>query len=164
MGTHVRIAALPVALAALACLACGRDSHFPTAPGLGTGTGNAFDACTPDVTAPSISSVTASRGPLWPPNHKFVAITIGVAATDDCSPVTSRITSVASNEPVNGRGDGNTAPDWIVTGPLTVLLRSERSGLGSGRVYTIAIAASDAAGNTSTGATTVTVPHDQGKR
>lgn len=163
MVSPLRFTACVAILAATAALGCGRDSRNPTAPISGNGTGNAFDACNPDVAAPSIASVSANRASLWPPNHKMVAITVGVAATDDCSPVTSRITGVTSNEPVNGRGDGNTAPDWIVVGPLTVLLRSERSGLGSGRVYTISIAATDAAGNASTGTTTITVPHDQGQ-
>ncbi len=39
------------------------------------------------------------------------------------------------------------------------LLRSERSGKGSGRVYTITYSATDASGNTTVGQATVTVPH-----
>jgi hypothetical protein len=70
------------------------------------------------------------------------------------------ITSVQSNEPVNGLGDGDTAPDWQITGNHTVSLRAERSGKGSGRIYTITIQATDAAGNMSTPQTvTVKVPH-----
>lgn len=60
-------------------------------------------------------------------------------------------------------GGGDTPPDWVITGPLTVDLRAERSGKGSGRVYTITVECSDASGNTATKTVTVTVPHDQGK-
>src|SRR5688572_21936460 len=41
---------------------------------------------------------------LWPPNHKFRLVTLSGA-----SGIT--ITSVKQDEPVNGTGDGNTAPD-----------------------------------------------------
>lgn len=43
-------------------------------------------------------------------------------------------------------------------------LRTERSGRGSGRTYTITIAATDISGNTSTAAVNITVPHDMAKK
>ena len=70
---------------------------------------------------------------------------------------------MTSSEPVNGHGDGNTSPDWRITGDLTVDLRAERSGPGKGRVYTIKVEISDAAGNKVTRNVTVLVPHDMGK-
>ena len=78
-----------------------------------------------------------------------------------CGVVEYRV--VSSNEPVNGTGDGDTAPDWVITGNLTVDLRAERSGTGSGRVYTITVRCTDASGNSSTKTVTVTVPHDRRK-
>ena len=69
-----------------------------------------------------------------------------------------------SNEPVNGAGDGNTAPDWVITGDLAVDLRAERAGPGNGRIYTIEVEVTDAAGHKVTRETTVKVPHDLGKR
>jgi hypothetical protein len=91
----------------------------------------------------------------------MVAVSIAVAATDDTDPSpVSHIVSVSSNQPPNGDGDGNTAADWQITGPLTVNLRAERAARGD-RVYTIAIATSDASGNTSTACIDVRVPHDQ---
>jgi hypothetical protein len=56
-----------------------------------------------------------------------------------------------------------TAPDWQVgPGPLELSLRAERSGGGTGRVYTIEVTCRDASGNTSQATGTVSVPHDQG--
>jgi hypothetical protein len=116
-----------------------------------------------DTVPPVITKVTASPNTLWPPNHKMVAITVTAKVTDNCSPTTWKIISVKSNESVNGLGDGNTSPDWQITGNHTVSLRAERSGMGHGRVYTITIQASDAAGNLSDPMTvTVTVPKSQG--
>ena len=78
-----------------------------------------------DATPPVISSVTPSKGMLWPPNHKMVNVTLAVSATDNPGPPACSITGVSSNEPVNGGGDGNTAPDWSIVGPLSVDLRAE---------------------------------------
>lgn len=118
-----------------------------------------------DTTAPVISSVTPSIGSLWPPNHKMVGVTIAAVATDNSgqAPVCS-IASVSSNEPINGTGDGDTGPDWDITGPLSVNLRAERAGGGSGRVYTATVTCVDAANNSASAATQVVVPHSQGKK
>jgi hypothetical protein len=61
-------------------------------------------------------------------------------------------------------GDGNTAPDWVITGDLTVKHRAERSGKGSGRIYMITVKCADSSENSSTDTVTVTVPHDKGKK
>jgi hypothetical protein len=116
-----------------------------------------------DFTPPVISAISARPNVLWPPNHKMAPVTVAVSASDNCdtAPV-CKITSVSSNEPENGRGDGDTAPDWEITGDLILNLRAERSGNGSGRIYTITVICSDTSGNTSLGTATVSVPHDQG--
>lgn len=113
---------------------------------------------------PIITQVTPSRGFLWPPDHKMVPVSFAVAVTDnlDPGPVCS-ITGIASNEPLDGMGDGNTPSDWNITGPLTVELRAERSGGAAGRVYTATIACVDASGNRATATSYVTVAHDLGK-
>jgi len=160
------IAALGIAVVAAACSADGaRATTGPeTALNGGEGFGAAAAACTPDVTPPTIGSMSASPNVLWPPNHKFVPVTITTAVSDACDPAPRcAISSVSSSEPVNALGDGNTSPDWIVTGASTLLLRAERSGTGTGRVYTVGTTCTDAAGNGTTGSTTVLVPHDQGK-
>jgi hypothetical protein len=115
-----------------------------------------------DTTPPIIESFSVSPNVLWPANHKMVAVTLGVTVSDNCDTAPkSKIVSVTSNEPVNGTGDGDTAPDWEITGDLTVNLRAERSGKGSGRVYTVTVLCTDAYGNSSTGTINITVPHDK---
>jgi hypothetical protein len=89
----------------------------------------------------------------------MVPVTVTTAAADGCGAATCMIASVTSNEPVNGGGDGDTGTDWQITGPNTVALRAERSGNGSGRVYTLTVRCTDPAGNASTGTTTVAVAH-----
>jgi hypothetical protein len=116
-----------------------------------------------DTTPPVITSVTTSTSSLWPANHKMVSVAVTASATDETSAVTTRILSVTSNEPDNGQGDGDTANDIVITGPMTVKLRAERSGKGNGRVYAITVEAEDGAGNTSTAVVNVTVAKSQGK-
>jgi hypothetical protein len=117
-----------------------------------------------DTTPPIITSVSANPDVLWPPDHKLVPVTVHAVATDACGPASWKIVSVMSNEPAIGKGDGKTSPDWLITGPHTVSLRAERSGKGSGRIYSIYIQAADAAGNLSSKSVVqVTVPHSQGK-
>ena len=114
-----------------------------------------------DTTAPTISTVTATPDQLWAPNHKMVPVTLTVSVEDICSSTTCQIVSVASNQPINGIGDGNTTPDWTITGPLTLELRAERAGPLQDRVYTVTVACGDGSGNTSTKSVAVTVPHAQ---
>jgi hypothetical protein len=117
-----------------------------------------------DTTPPEIHSATATPSTLWSPNHKMVPVTVAVDVSDICDAnPTCRIASVASNEPVNGKGDGNTDPDWRITGALTLELRAERAGPGAGRVYTVTVQCTDASGNAATRDVLVTVAHDQGK-
>jgi len=115
-----------------------------------------------DNTPPTINCISVNPAMLWPPNHHMVAVAVTARAIDNCSaaPV-CKILSVISNEPVNGHGDGNTAPDWVITGDSVVNLRAERSGKGSGRVYTITVGCADASGNSSSKMTMVTVPKDK---
>jgi hypothetical protein len=93
----------------------------------------------------------------------MVPITMAVSAADDSGVPACWITDVLSNESVNGPGAGHTAPDWEITGGLTVNLRAERTGSGPGRVYTVNVACSDAFDNLSTATATVNVPRSQGR-
>ena len=117
-----------------------------------------------DTIPPVIHWVSAWPNVLWPPNHQMVTVTVSAEVTDNCCRTSWKIIGVQSSEPVNGLGDGNTSPDWKILGPHTVALRAERSGTGTGRIYTITIQAEDEAGNLSDPKTvTVTVPKSQGK-
>jgi hypothetical protein len=112
-----------------------------------------------DTTRPVISGVYPDPEVLWPPNHKMRDVTINYTAVDNCSPVTNVLT-VTSDEPVNGTGDGDTDPDWIVIDDHHVQLRAERAGNGNGRTYTIKITSTDDCGNVAEAYTYVYVPHN----
>jgi hypothetical protein len=131
---------------------------------LGQETNGTFFVTVLDTTGPQIISATASPDSLFPPNHKMVAVTVTVVASDlvDPAPIV-RIISVSSNQPVNGTGDGDTSPDWLITGALTLELRAERAP-SQDRIYTITVEATDATGNTSTAEVTVRVPKSSSKQ
>jgi predicted extracellular nuclease len=113
-----------------------------------------------DTTPPSLTA-SASPQTLWPPNHKYVNVTVRVQASDsaDPSPEVSLV-SATSNEPDNAPGDadGNTTQDIVRVNDTTFKLRAERSERGSGRVYSLTYRATDNCGNAATGTATVTVP------
>lgn len=115
-----------------------------------------------DVMPPVITNAAASTDVLWPPNHRMVPVALSVSAQDEVDPSPAcTIASVASSEPIDGLGDGDTSPDWLVTGPLTVDLRAERGGRGGGRIYTITVRCEDASGNAAEATVTVSAPHDR---
>jgi len=117
-----------------------------------------------DTNAPVITAAAATPNVLWPPNHKMVEVKVRATVTDACSATVWKVIGVRSSEPDNGLGDGDTARDWEITGDHAVKLRAERSGTGSGRVYTLTLQAQDAAGNLSaTRTVTVKVPKSQAK-
>jgi hypothetical protein len=113
-----------------------------------------------DTQPPEISAVTVTPAVLWPPNHRMVDVEVDYTVEDDTDPVSSLTStlSVTSNEPPNGRGDGNTSRDWEVVNPHLVRLRAERAGTGNGRVYTITVTCTDTAGNSASKDVTVLVP------
>jgi HYR domain-containing protein len=122
-------------------------------------TTGAFSVTVADTTPPAVTSIVATPSNLWPPNHKMVAVSVAVTAQDavDAAPV-SKIVTVTSNQPINGSGDGNTAPDWEITGPLTLNLRAERAD-GADRLYTIEVVTTDFSGNSTTSTVVVSVAH-----
>jgi photosystem II stability/assembly factor-like uncharacterized protein len=121
-----------------------------------------FNVVVNDTEAPVVSAATVDKSTLWPPQHQMVPVTVNYTATDNCS-VTCTL-SVASNEPINGLGDGDAAPDWVIVDAHHVMLRAERSGTGSGRTYTITVTCTDPAGNTVTRTATVRVPLSQSNK
>ncbi|MFH1220003.1 MAG: C10 family peptidase [Candidatus Eisenbacteria bacterium] len=118
-----------------------------------------------DTTPPEIV-VALNRDVLWPPNHKMADIVTAVTVRDICDPDPGfMLISITSNEPENGLGDGDTPNDIqgadIGTPDLAFQLRSERSGGGSGRIYTITYMGFDHSGNTTVVSVYVRVPHDR---
>ncbi len=125
----------------------------------GNSTTGQFSVSVLDTTPPVISTLSPSEVVLWPPSHAMRPVTIAASVADQVDQsVACGIAAVASNEPVEGLGDGDTSPDWVIDGALAVHLRAERSGQADGRVYTISVRCTDDAGNSSLGTTTVTVP------
>ncbi|NOU88721.1 DNRLRE domain-containing protein [Paenibacillus sp. LMG 31460] len=111
-----------------------------------------------DKTAPALA-VQLDKTSIWPANHKMVTVNANLSSSDTVSGVASVVlTSITSNEPDSGQGDIQAN---IGTTDNSFLLRAERSGQGSGRIYTITYTATDKAGNKTIASVTVTVPHDQ---
>jgi predicted extracellular nuclease len=130
------------------------SDHDPVIVGL--------DVC--EDVAPTFDELTVTPSILWPANHKYVDIDATVSVSDnfDTNP-TITLLSVTSNEPDNGKGDGNTINDVVVVDDFHFMLRAERSGTGSGRIYTIDYRVTDACGNSATASTEVTVPRSRGR-
>jgi len=121
-----------------------------------------------DTSAPTLAPVS-DCSMLWPPQHQMVTCTVQANASDNSGEPPTLAATVTSNEPDEGLGDGD-HPDDVQdltvdqqTGTITVDLRAERAGVGSGRVYTITITATDGEGNVSTTSLTVLVPRSQGQ-
>ncbi len=123
-----------------------------------------FDLTVTHNQPPDCSAAYASIDCLWPPNHKFVDISILGVTDPDGDPVTITITDITSDEPTatdKGSGGAKHAPDASGVGTDTASVRAERSGNGDGRVYEIHFTASDGISGECEGSVMVKVPHDQ---
>lgn len=117
---------------------------------------------------PVSATATATPAILWPPNHQMVPVHVDVDVGSAPGPVTIALLSISSSEPDDapGGGDGETEDDIQGSDPGTAdfdfELRAERSGGGTGRVYTIVYSVTTEAGISSSATAFVTVPHDVG--
>jgi hypothetical protein len=120
-----------------------------------------------DDVAPEIE-ISLSSDQLWPPNHKLVPMSAMVAANDNCDPAPDiKLESITVNEEENNHGDGNTLNDIqganFGTADYHFFLRAERSGKGTGRIYTVTYTTADSSGNTTAVSAMVIVPHNHKK-
>jgi hypothetical protein len=113
-----------------------------------------------DTVGPALSC-SASPRTLWPPDHALVNVNATVATGDGGSGSPAfALVGASSSEPDDGTGDGTpraTSPAGRPAPDIAGQVRAERSG----RVYTLTYLARDAAGNTTSCAATVTVPHNR---
>jgi streptogramin lyase len=114
---------------------------------------------------PNVSGAYPSMDCLWPPNNKFVDLTIEGITDPDGDDVTITITNITSDEPtasIKGAGGAKHAPDADpeCIGTAIARVRAERSGDEDGRVYEITFLASDGIGEPVEGTVQVKVPHD----
>jgi len=126
-------------------------------------------------------TVTWTPTTLWPPNHKLTTVTITYNGDNDGDKATVAVTGWSDDETVDGiELNGSGAPDSVQgpdvvpgapgTGPdnapvtTTAQVRSERSGRGDGRVYTLTVRCTESDMDSGTADITVSVPHDQGHR
>jgi hypothetical protein len=159
-------------VAALAALA------LPANAGSRTGGSGGPVNCN-DSQGHTVGTVTWSPTTLWPPNHKDQTITINFTGDNDKDTAMVSVTGWSDNETVggvemNGSGQPDQAtPDVVPGAPgsgpdtapvqTTAAVRAERSGQGSGRIYTLTVTCSESDGTMGTVPITVSVPHDQGK-
>jgi probable HAF family extracellular repeat protein len=101
-----------------------------------------------DVTAPVISTLTASPASITPPNRTMVPVTVSVRASDD-----------VDDAPVCGLSGvtaaGAAAGDYSITPPYSAAVRAV-----AGRTYSLTVTCTDAAGNPATRSVDVVVPPD----
>ena len=126
------------------------------------------DGVSPAATCHTTTAIQDTRSPalqasvgeplLWPPNHKLVDVRLSGSASDACIGAVHPSLTVSSNE-IDASGGASFSSD--ASGFGTLRLRADRSGNGPGRVYLIAIAATDSSGNTAVVCPAVVVPHDQ---
>jgi hypothetical protein len=119
-------------------------------------------AIDPTDTIPPEFEFSVTPAVLWSANHKMVEITPSWTVSDETDPAPEvSLVSIVSNEDDDALGDGHTGGDIQIGDDGSIYLRAERSGTGSGRIYTITYKAVDDCGNATIRSATVTVPHDQ---
>ena len=106
---------------------------------------------------PDCSALTAQPPAFERSDRRLHIVTVGGATDPDGDSVELEVTGVTQDEPVMGPGD-HTRPDARLLSGDILRVRSERSARGDGRVYRIAVTATDSHGASCTGTATVAVP------
>lgn len=116
-----------------------------------------LDSTTPIVTASAHPSV------LWPPNHKFVSVTVKGHVSGASGGIPGAVSYHVTDEYGTVQPSGTARVHANGNYSFVVSLQSSRLGQDKdGRQYTIVVSATDQAGNTGYATTLVVVPHDQG--
>lgn len=116
---------------------------------------NVFIHGDPDNQLPNCSLAVPSISTIWPPNRRFVPVSIQRVIDPDGDPVNIRIDSIFQDERVDRRLDGRGV------GTDTARVRAQRRPAfrgGNGRVYHISYTAEDVRGGICTGEVLVDVP------
>jgi 6-phosphogluconolactonase len=116
----------------------------------------------PSNRPPDCSVARASRGRIWPPDHRLVPVNVLGVTDPDGGPVSLTIESIRQDEPVDAAGDGAKAPDGSGVGTPFARLRADRAGTGNGRVYHVGFSARDGGNESCSGVVRIAVPHDRG--
>jgi hypothetical protein len=113
--------------------------------------------CTP----PAVTGALVNPATILPPNYTIADVKVNYTAASSCP--ASCTLNITSNEAPNGISDGHVSHDWLVINPHRVWLRAERTSTGKGRLYSVTIACTNSAGQSTTAGINVTVPDDGGK-
>ena len=113
-----------------------------------------------DTTPPEFE-LSVAPTMLWPPNHKMVEITVSWTVNDECDAAPDvSLVGIEVTENGDTIGGSHIRDDIEIGEDGSIYLRAERSGPGSGRIYTITYQAVDDAGNVKDSSATVLIPHE----
>jgi hypothetical protein len=110
-----------------------------------------------------IVSASAHPSSLWPPNHKFVPVTVTGHVFDASGAVRQAVSYHVVDE--YGQVQPSGTARVRANGNYSFVIRLQSSRLGQdkdGRLYTIVVSATNQSGATGSAMTFVVVPHDQG--
>jgi Bacterial Ig domain len=106
-----------------------------------------------DTQGPEIT-ISLAKDLLWPPNHNLIQVGLSYSTSDNGPGAVTSSVAVYSDEDDLTPETGDRSPD----ARDALRLRAERSATGDGRVYLIAVTATDASSNTSHACATAVVP------
>ena len=110
-----------------------------------------------DTIAPAIGALSVTPSIYdGPPNHKMFPVGVHYEVTDASGSAACALSVEASGDQWRGGNDG---PDWIVLSAQSLLLRAERGGGRSSRIYTVTVTCTDLSGNAASQSATVTIAH-----
>ncbi|HEV2991544.1 MAG TPA: hypothetical protein VG759_24120 [Candidatus Angelobacter sp.] len=116
-----------------------------------------------NVTAlpPDCSLAQPSVTTIFPPNKKFVPVSVLGVTDPQGQNIAINIDRVLQDEPTDGPGQGQGCPAASGINSSTAQLLADRSGTGNGRVYHVLFTATNDSGLSCQGEVKVSVPHDK---